>query len=219
MPSIMYHLTFAEEVLKNIQEKCRNVKLDKFDFLSGNLVPDLALDKKSSHYRMPASFQGFQVPNLKQARTELYDIDNSILLGMYCHLYLDYHFIETYLIPEFIWDEKQMLVINPRNKKSWPVEKFFAKPSKGGILYNGYTEINHKLISDGHIKMDTISLLPTILPASGLTVFDTRREKTWREELDNYLQQKVPYTGEALDYARLCNAISSIANKFVNEEL
>ncbi len=214
MPGIMYHLAFAEEVFRHIENS-----IDKVEFFSGNLIPDLALDKKASHYRTSASVNGFEVPNMKLVKEELYSRKNSIALGMYCHLYLDYHFIETYLIPEFIWDAEKMMVINPRNSKSWSVKDFFAKPSKGGILYNGYTEINHMLLADGHIKMETIELLPDILPSTDFSVFDTRREKTWREELNGYLKQVSPYTGETLDYDRLWHSISSIAGKFVREEL
>lgn len=214
MPGIMYHLAFAEEVHRYIETIINDV-----DFFAGNLIPDLVLDKKASHFRIPASVKGFYVPNMKLAKKILYDKSNSIKLGMYCHLYLDYHFIETYLIPEFIWDSDKMEVVNPRNGKTWPIECFFAKPSKGGILYNGYTQINKLLVADGHIKMDTVEMLPDTLPQTNIPLFDKRREKTWREELNAYLLEDAPYTGEALDYNRLWHSISAIAKKFVIEEL
>lgn len=156
---------------------------------------------------------------MKQVKKELYDKSNSIKFGMYCHLYLDYHFIESYLIPEFIWDTDKMEVINPRNGKVWSVEKFFAKPADGGILYNGYTQINKLLLADKHIKMETVEMLPDNLPLTNISLFDTRREKIWREELNGYLLEEVPYTGEALDYNRLWKSISKIAEKFVSEEI
>lgn len=214
MPGIMYHLAFAEEVKLHLKTSINDV-----EFFSGNLIPDLALDKKASHFKIPASVQGFEVPNMNEVKKKLYDKSSSIKIGMYCHLYLDYHFIESYLIPEFIWDAEKMEVINPRNGKSWPVEQFFAKPANGGILYNGYTQINKLLLSDKHIKMETIEKIPDILPDTNIPIFDTRRKKTWREELDCYLSENAPYTGEALDYNRLCNSISAIAKKFVNEEI
>lgn len=216
MPGIMYHLAFAEEVYRHIEGK---INVDKVSFFAGNLIPDLVLDKKASHFRIPASVEGFEVPNMEAVKKELYDKDDSVKLGMYCHLYLDYHFIETYLLPEFIWDAETMSVINPRNGKCWSVGQFFAKPSKGGILYNGYTQINKRLLEDGHIKMETVDMLPDNLPASGITVFDTRREETWRAELNGYLLEDAPYTGEALDYDRLWNSISTIAKKFISEEI
>lgn len=214
MPGIMYHLSFAEEVYRYLK-----IPVNKVNFFAGNLIPDLVLDKKASHFRVEASVKGFVVPNMKQVKEVLYDKSNSIKLGMYCHLYLDYHFIEDYLIPEFIWDADKMEVINPRNGKKWQVKEFFAKPSEGGILYNGYTQINNLLVKNGHIKMQTIEMLPNNLPNTGIHLFDERREKTWREELNAYLSEDTTYTGEALDYNRLWNSISSIAKKLISEEL
>ena len=56
MPGILYHLAFAEEVYRNFSEQ---MKLDKVNFMAGNLIPDLANDKKASHYRKKASVNGF----------------------------------------------------------------------------------------------------------------------------------------------------------------
>lgn len=214
MPGIMYHLAFAEEVHRHLKTPVNDV-----EFFAGNLIPDLVLDKKASHFKMPASVQGFEVPDMNAVKRNLYDKSNSITLGMYCHLYLDYHFIESYLIPEFIWNVDKMEVINPRNGNVWSVKQFFAKPANGGILYNGYTQINKLLLSDKHIKMETVETLPDILPPTNIPLFDTRREKTWREELNGYLSEDAPYTGEALDYHRLWNSISTIVEKFINEEI
>lgn len=214
MPGIMYHLAFAEEVHRHLKKKINDV-----EFFSGNLIPDLVLNKKASHFRIPASVTGFEVPDINVVKRSLYDESSPIKLGMYCHLYLDYHFIETYLIPEFIWDADKMQVINPRNGNVWSVKHFFAKPSQGGILYNGYTQINQLLLLHKHIQMETVEILPDILPPTGIPLFDTRREKTWREELNGYLLEDAPYTGEALDYDRLWASISAIAKKFVSEEI
>lgn len=214
MPGIMYHLAFAEEVHRYLKTPVNDV-----EFFAGNLIPDLVLDKKASHFRISASVQGFEVPNMNEIKKNLYDKSSSIKLGMYCHLYLDYHFIESYLIPEFMWNTDKMEVINPRNGKVWPVKQFFAKPANGGILYKGYTQINRLLLSDKHIKMQTVELLPDILPPTNIPLFDRRREKTWREELNGYLSEYAPYTGEILDYDRLWKSISTIAEKFVTEEL
>lgn len=208
------HLAFAEEIYRHLESPVNDV-----EFFAGNLIPDLVPDKKASHFRMPASVQGFEVPDMNEVKKNLYDKSNSITLGMYCHLYLDYHFIESYLIPEFIWNVDKMEVINPRNGNVWSVKQFFAKPANGGILYNSYTQINKLLLSEKHIKMETVETLPDILPPTNIPLFDTRREKTWREELNGYLSEDAPYTGEALDYHRLWNSISTIAEKFVNEEI
>lgn len=187
--------------------------LDKVSFMAGNLIPDLATDKKRSHYRKKASVDGFFVPEMELVRRDLFVPKDSVKFGMFCHLYLDYYFIEEFLIPEFIWDVETMRVINPRNNKEWDVKTFFSHSG----MYGSYTEINQLLLRDGHVSVSTIEEIPEILPNTGLTVFDARREKTWKAELDEYLAQKKEYTGEIFDYNRLWSCIERIATQFVDE--
>ena len=187
--------------------------LDKVSFMAGNLIPDLATDKKQSHYRKKASVDGFFVPEMELVRRDLFVPKDSVKFGMFCHLYLDYYFIEEFLIPEFIWDVETMRVINPRNNKEWDVKTFFSHSG----MYGSYTEINQLLVRDGHVSVSTIEEIPEILPNTGLTVFDARREKTWKAELDEYLAQEKEYTGEIFDYNRLWSCIERIANQFVEE--
>ena len=187
--------------------------LDKVSFMAGNLIPDLVTDKKRSHYRKKASVDGFFVPEMELVRRDLFVPKDSVKFGMFCHLYLDYYFIEEFLIPEFIWDVETMRVINPRNNKEWDVKTFFSHSG----MYGSYTEINQLLVRDGHVSVSTIEEIPEILPNTGLTVFDARREKTWKAELDEYLAQEKEYTGEIFDYNRLWSCIERIANQFVEE--
>lgn len=210
MPGILYHLGFAEEVYRKLTPV---MSLDKISFMAGNLIPDLATDKKQSHYRKKASVEGFFVPEMELVKKELFEPENSIKFGMFCHLYLDYYFIEEFLIPEFIWDAKTMSVINPRNNKKWDVDTFFSHSG----MYGAYTEINHLIVRDGHVSLDTIEKIPALLPNTGLPVFDVRREKTWKAELEEYLEQKKEYTGEIFDYNRLWSCIERIATQFVYE--
>lgn len=210
MPGILYHLSFAEEVYRKLAPV---MPLDKVSFMAGNLIPDLATDKKRSHYRKKASVDGFFVPEMELVRRDLFVPKDSVKFGMFCHLYLDYYFIEEFLIPEFIWDVETMRVINPRNNKEWDVKTFFSHSG----MYGSYTEINQLLLRDGHVSVSTIEEIPEILPNTGLTVFDARREKTWKAELDEYLAQKKEYTGEIFDYNRLWSCIERIANQFVEE--
>lgn len=221
MPGFIYHLSFAEVVYRVIAKKGVNTKKDAINFFSGNLIPDLVVaeNKKKSHYRIPASLPGLVVPNMKEVKKDLYDTKNFIKLGMYCHLYLDYHFFETFLIPEFKWDLEKKRVINPRTGTNWSTDEFFAKAKDGGILYSGYTQINKKIISDGHINMKTINMLPDNLPLTGNPIFDKRREIAWRDELNGYLAEDALYTGEPFNYERLWSAIERIATKFVAEEI
>ena len=210
MPGILYHLSFAEEVYRKLAPV---MPLDKVSFMAGNLIPDLATDKKRSHYRKKASVDGFFVPEMELVRRDLFVPKDSVKFGMFCHLYLDYYFIEEFLIPEFIWDVETMRVINPRNNKEWDVKTFFSHSG----MYGAYTEINQLLVRDGHVSVSTIEEIPEILPNTGLTVFDARREKTWKAELDEYLAQKKEYTGEIFDYNRLWSCIERNATQFVDE--
>ena len=210
MPGILYHLSFAEEVYRKLEPV---ISLDKVSFMAGNLIPDLATDKKQSHYRKKASVDGFFVPEMELVKRDLFVPEDSVKFGMFCHLYLDYYFIEEFLIPEFVWDVERMKVINPRNNKEWDVKTFFSHSG----MYGAYTEINQLLVRDGHVSVSTIEEIPEILPNTGLTVFDARREKTWKAELDEYLAQKKEYTGEIFDYNRLWSCIERIATQFVEE--
>lgn len=210
MPGILYHLSFAEEVYRKLAPV---IPLDKVSFMAGNLIPDLATDKKQSHYRKKASVDGFFVPEMELVRRDLFVPEDSVKFGMFCHLYLDYYFIEEFLIPEFIWDVETMRVINPRNNKEWDVKTFFSHSG----MYGAYTEINQLMVRDGHVSISTVEEIPAILPNTGLTVFDARREKTWKAELEEYLAQKKEYTGEIFDYNRLWSCIERIATQFVEE--
>ena len=134
---------------------------------------------------------------------------------MYCHLYLDYYFIEEFLIPEFIWDTKKMKVINPRNNMEWSVDTFFSHSG----MYGSYTEINGLMLQYGHVSLKTVNQIPEILPNTGIAVFDQRISTTWKAELAEYLAQKKEYTGEIFDYHRLQSFLSQIATQFVKETL
>ena len=210
MPGILYHLSFAEEVYRKLEPV---ISLDKVSFMAGNLIPDLATDKKQSHYRKKASVDGFFVPEMELVKRDLFVPEDSVKFGMFCHLYLDYYFIEEFLIPEFVWDVERMKVINPRNNKEWDVKTFFSHSG----MYGAYTEINQLMVRDGHVSISTMEEIPEILPTTGVTVFDTRREKTWKAELEEYLAQKKEYTGEIFDYNRLWNCIQRIAIQFIQE--
>lgn len=210
MPGILYHLSFAEEVYRKLAPV---MSLDKVSFMAGNLIPDLATDKKQSHYRKKASVDGFFVPEMELVKRDLFVPEDSVKFGMFCHLYLDYYFIEEFLIPEFIWDVETMRVINPRNNKEWDVKTFFSHSG----MYGAYTEINQLMVRDGHVSLSTVKEIPEILPNTGIAVFDTRRDKTWKAELEEYLAQKKDYTGEIFDYDRLWSCIERIATQFVQE--
>ena len=210
MPGILYHLSFAEQVYRRISDK---LTLNKVAFMAGNLIPDLSTDKNSAHYSIKASLDGFWVPNMEVVTEDLFVPEDSVKFGMFCHLYLDYHFIEEFLIPEFIWNEAEDKVINPRNGKEWDIKTFFSHSG----MYGSYTEINQLMIKDGHVPLNTVAQISDVLPKSGLPVFDSRRTKTWRDELNEYLHAEKEYTGDVFNYERLWNYIERISSQFVEE--
>ncbi len=141
MPGILYHLSFAEEVYRKLGTV---IQFNKVGFISYNIILDLATDKKKSHYRKKAFVDGFFVPEMEVVKRNLFRPEDSIKFGMYCHLYLDYYFIEEFLIPEFILDVEEMKVINPRNNMSWDIKTFFSHSG----MYEAYIEINQLMVRD-----------------------------------------------------------------------
>lgn len=211
--NIAGHDFFAEEVHR---QSPPGMISDRIFFLAGNQIPDLATDKKLSHYRKEASVKGLWVPDMELVKKDLFVLEDPVKLGMYCHLYLDYHFIEEFLIPEFVWDVKNGKVRKPRNGKEWDAGTFFSSKSDSG-MYAAYNEINPLLLRDGYISRSTIEEIPELLPNTGIPVFDARREKTWKEELEGYLAKPKEYTGDIFDYDRLCDFIKKLAIRFVEE--
>ena len=210
MPGILFHLSFAETVYRKLEPV---MPFDKVRFLEGNIIPDLAIDKHKSHYRKKASSEGFFVPNIESAKKQLFLPEDSIKFGMYCHLYLDHYFIEEFLIPQFIWNAKEMKVTNPKNDKQWDVKTFFSHSG----MYGAYTEIDQLMLKDGKISVASIKQIPENLSKTGLSIFDERRKKTWKEELEEYLTQEKDYTGEIFEYNELLACIEKIAIQFVEE--
>ena len=232
MTQIIGHLTFSQLVTKAIRKtmldhiKHGNIRLaarlfrllrtcSHPDFLAGNLIPDLSTDKKRSHFRVDASMEGFVVPNLKAVRNIFFRLKNPLLFGCYTHLWLDYHFIEDMLIPSFEWDVDNQEVRNPRNGMTWSQQVFFSQQG----LYGAYTELNTILIENGLICLPTLHRLPEYLPETGIPVFDRRRHKTWRAELDSYLAENRSYTGDILAYDEFVQKLQYFADAFVQDVL
>ena len=105
------------------------------------------------------------------------------------------------------------MVINPSNGKKWTVEKFFSHDG----MYGSYTEINTLMLRDKRISMETVDSIPINLPITGISTFDERREKSWRDELNGYLSQKKEYTGDIFNYEKLWASIECTAKQFVEE--
>ena len=211
MPGMLCHLMFAEKVYRKL---ILTINLDRLDFLSGNLLPDLATDKKSSHFQVSTPIECLEIPNIHSAQNILFDINDSLKFGAFCHLYLDYYFIKNFLIPNFIWNIDNMTIINPNNNYQWTILDFFS--DKG--LYGAYTETNHLILRDGYVSSELISLIPDELPKSGIPCFDSRKQKSWKQELNEYLSNEFPYTGTLLDYDALIDFTINVANNFVERD-
>ena len=211
MPNTISHLAFAEETYRRLSPI---ITLDRVNFLSGNLIPDLSVDKGQSHYRKSSSIYGLLVPDLSKASNDLFKVEDSIKLGMYAHLYLDYYFIEHFLIHRFIWDVPNMEVINPKTNHHWSVYDFFSQ--KG--LYGAYTQVSQSMLNSGYVSFDTIKEIPEFLPETGIVFFDNRNNMTWKNELEYHLGiQPTNYSGEILDYRILWSFIEKMADKFVTD--
>lgn len=211
MPGILCHLMFAEKVYRKLVS---TVELNKIDFLSGNLLPDLAIDKKSSHFQVSTSIECLEIPNIHSAQNLLFDTNDSLKFGTFCHLYLDYYFIKNFLIPNFIWNIDNMTIINPNTNCQWTISDFFSNNG----LYGAYNEVNDLILRDGYVSSDFLSLMPNEIPKIGIDCFDNRKKKSWKQELNEYLSSTVPYTGVLLDYDTLIDFIINVANNFVKND-
>lgn len=208
MPGLLLHLCFGKMIYEKANEK---LKLDKADFLSGCLIPDMTTDKRKSHYRVPASVGGYFVPQMDTVKKELLDLNNSVKLGIYAHLYLDYHFFENFIFKNYIWENG--IVINPRNNLKWTYEDFFDRSG----IYHSYGELNSLLFNKGDITPNDVSIIPEILPLTNIEIFDNRREKAWLQEFNGYLEEKCEYTGNLLDYEDTIRFIRQLVPKFIKD--
>ena len=59
------------------------------------------------------------------------------------------------------------------------------------------------ILKDNYISKELINQIPTIPKLTGYDIFDIRKSSTWKEQLEKYLNKKVEYTGDILDYEKL----------------
>ena len=87
MPNMSGHMAIAKRVsdILNIKDK---------NFYIGNLLPDLYLDKKKSHYKIQGT--KYLIPDIDYVKNNL-DLKNIKNLGYLCHLLLDKYYLEEYL--------------------------------------------------------------------------------------------------------------------------
>ena len=147
---------------------------------------------------------------MKEVNLTMFNINDSLKLGIYCHLFLDYYFIEKFLISQFEWDIENSTVKNLRNNKIWTMDEFFSDNG----LYGSYNEINKLMIENCDVDLEYIKSLPNILPKTDISFYDERYTEDWKEELKDYLTIDKKYTGEIIDYVLFQKFISKILKKF-----
>lgn len=207
MPGFLYHLWFSQEVCARLE-----AKPDKAFLLAGSLIPDLAEDKQVSHFRIPASRPGFFVPDIARIRKEFdfaiadperYPMQFGILL----HLYLDYIFIERYLLKEYDWDSASHKVTNLSNGRVYDIDFFFSKDG----LYKAYAGVTP---SDIGLEPKDI---PYEIPMTGMVIFDNNRhEKEWLRCYENCNEKRERSVAGILDYERLAKMIPLWADELIN---
>ena len=150
---------------------------------------------------------------MKEVQLTMFNSNEALKLGIYCHLFLDYYFIEKFLISQFNWDIENDNVISIRNNKIWTVNEFFSNNG----LYGSYNEINKLMIENSDVDLDYIKSLPNVLPKTDIKFYDERYTEDWKKELKEYLNIDKQYTGDIIDYVLFQKFISKICSKFISE--
>ncbi|MBP3284186.1 MAG: hypothetical protein J6M02_01660 [Clostridia bacterium] len=194
MPGYLYHLWFSQEVQKRMK-----AKPDKASLMAGSLIPDLADNKYASHFRVPASVDGFFVPNIRKIENvfefallepERYPMH----FGMFSHLYLDHVFIENYLLTEYKWNSASNRVTNLATGCVFDIDFFFSREG----IYKAYAEVNPL-----DLGVDTKDI-PSETPMTGMPIFDSNRhEKEWLQAHERSFGEKNENTKGILEYDRL----------------
>ena len=213
MPGMLFHFVFSNYVYDEVLSKIK----DKDKFFLGSIMPDYCINKDKSHYREKESFSGFEVPNLNKAKKDLLDCNDSYLLGIYSHIFLDYYFIKEIISKKYTLNADQGIVLEKNTNKTYDISKFYARPYEGGILYRGYSELNHLFISNNLIKVDYLLSLPNDFIMPNNINFYGLKKANWKEELKWYLSGESKYTGYPFEFKEVANELISLKNLFIYE--
>lgn len=88
MPNMSGHMAVAKKVSKILD-------INSEDFYRGNLLPDLYIDKKKSHYKIKG--KKYMIPDIDYVVNVL-DLKDEKNLGYLTHLLLDKYYLEEYLM-------------------------------------------------------------------------------------------------------------------------
>ena len=163
MPGFILHLTAGKMLLDDIKENTiLKEDEDKIMFMTGCIIPDVAIRKRKSHFRNTQQ-QGriMQIPDLDLFNKKYGDrVDEPIFLGYLFHLYIDRRFFEEYI-------PKAVKIIDDEGNETGYIKtgkKVYIK--KTGKLvdvdeyrsekyyYGDYTRMNTYLINKYNISLD-----------------------------------------------------------------
>lgn len=123
MPSIAAHMAVSKLVGDAL-----NIYTP--DFIRGNLLPDVTIDR-NSHHKIQGTY--FMVPDLDYFRKTL-DFHYTLNLGYYVHILLDYYFLEEFVLQN---------VLN--------LDVFIQK-----IMYNDYSLVSFSILNFFGLNQDEL---------------------------------------------------------------
>lgn len=208
MPGFLYHFACSEYVLQNRLDL--QSEANRKAFLLGNVIPDLAANKDASHFRHVHA-SGWKTPNLTVARQTLLNNPSPLLLGCYCHLFLDHYFITNHLAHRFflVYDHR---VIDFEHDRVCNVDVFLSTHG----LYGAYDNGNALLVNEGLLP-DRFLDLPVDPPLTGLDVFDERSDKNWHSQVERYLSSQPSGHANAFTPEELRDITLKGAKLFLND--
>ncbi|MBQ9016670.1 hypothetical protein IJ103_00280 [Candidatus Saccharibacteria bacterium] len=234
MPGMLEHLQFNCNVYDNLRKWPRTEILEnnylkivtgeehflgRDAFLLGGIIPDLAVDHNLSHYKVfSRKAHGIFVPDLAAALRQMPQKKNSwpLRMGVYAHLYLDYHFLSDFLIPRYLWNlRREGRIENLATRAVYTTEEFFS--AKG--LYGAYGELNLAILERGLLDLELIRSLPDKAPEVGAAEMDERDERPWKERFEGYLTHRSPITNKILPVEEYLKFSAGLANRFAAEML
>ena len=178
MPGFLYHLACSERVLQEFPSL--QSKEARTAFLLGNIIPDLTKNKDESHFRHIHT-SGWKTPNLTVAKRKILSRPTPLLLGCYCHLFLDHYFITTHLAQRSVLAFGGR-VIDFAHDRIYDADVFLS--DRG--LYGSYSAGNALLVKENLLPKGFMSL-PDKPPLTGMAVFDDRKDVSWHERIKKYL--------------------------------
>ena len=176
MPSSIIHLCVAKEVAKQI-------KVNKEEFLYGNILPDQAIVKNYKEKNKLHFFKKVTIGNITKENVDLEeflsihlkDLEDSVSLGIYSHFITDYLWIENFIINHLINIDG----------------KIYLKTKRGNLrnnritVYIDYDKMNEWLIEKYDISCEFIKTVK--YNGSFKEIYNLPKEEIY-EKINGYIQ-------------------------------